>query len=166
VNITAPEWSFLARFWRIFCSVWPREKDYADRRSEACTPWKFKELILNGAKERQVDIGPTVFVEAGWDAFHSHTSVYSSTNCSFYIQSPSVLWHWWLGCRKDIRPVKTKWWDAGVVICLGRGADLHMAQLMPLPLIVSCTSKSRLVLPEWFYLSGTGSPELSRSTGR
>jgi len=27
---------------------------------------------------------------------------------------------------------KTEWWDAAVVICLGRGADLHMAQLMPL----------------------------------
>jgi len=35
---------------------------------------------------------------------------------------------------------KTEWWDAGMVICLGRGADLHMAQLMPLPLIVSCFS--------------------------
>jgi len=30
---------------------------------------------------------------------------------------------------------------AGVVICLGQGADLHMAQLMPLPLTVSCFSK-------------------------
>jgi len=28
-----------------------------------------------------------------------------------------------------------------MVICLERGADLHMAQLMPLPLIVSCFSK-------------------------
>jgi len=28
-----------------------------------------------------------------------------------------------------------------VVICLERGAHLHMAQLMPLPLIVSCFSK-------------------------
>jgi len=28
-------------------------------------------------------------------------------------------------------------WVAGVVICLERGADLHMAQLMPLPLTVS-----------------------------
>jgi len=27
---------------------------------------------------------------------------------------------------------------AGVVICLEWGADLHMAQLMPLPLTVSC----------------------------
>jgi len=31
-----------------------------------------------------------------------------------------------MGGRKGIRPVKTEWWDAGVVICLGRGEDLHM----------------------------------------
>ena len=36
---------------------------------------------------------------------------------------------------------KLDWWVAGVVICLERGADLHMAQLMPLPLTVSCFSK-------------------------
>ena len=28
---------------------------------------------------------------------------------------------------------KTEWWGAGVVICLERGADLHMLLLMPLP---------------------------------
>ena len=28
-----------------------------------------------------------------------------------------------------------------MVICLERGADLHMAQLMPLPLTVSCFSR-------------------------
>ena len=33
---------------------------------------------------------------------------------------------------------KTEWWAAGIVICLERSADLHMAQLMPLPLTVSC----------------------------
>ena len=33
---------------------------------------------------------------------------------------------------------KLEWWGAGVVICLERGAHLHMAQLMPLPLTVSC----------------------------
>ena len=37
---------------------------------------------------------------------------------------------------------------------LERGADLHMAQLMPLPLTVSCFSKIQV----GFYLSGTGSP--------
>jgi len=31
-----------------------------------------------------------------------------------------------------------------VVICLKRGADLHMAQLMPLPLTVSCFSKIQI----------------------
>ena len=31
-----------------------------------------------------------------------------------------------------------------MVIVLERGADLHMAQLMPLPLTVSCFSKSQI----------------------
>jgi len=46
-----------------------------------------------------------------------------------------------MGGRKGIRSVKTKWWGAGMVICLELGADLHMVQLMPLPLIVGCFSK-------------------------
>ena len=33
---------------------------------------------------------------------------------------------------------------AGIVICLERCADLHMAQLMPLPLTVSCFSKIQI----------------------
>ena len=39
---------------------------------------------------------------------------------------------------------KTEWWGAGMVICLERGADLHMAQLIPLPLTVSCFSKIQI----------------------
>ena len=35
-------------------------------------------------------------------------------------------------------------WGAGVVICLEQGADLHMAQLMSLPLTVSCFSKIQI----------------------
>jgi len=35
---------------------------------------------------------------------------------------------------------KIEWWGAGMVICLERGADLYMAQLMPLPLTISCFS--------------------------
>ena len=67
-----------------------------------------------------------------------------------------------------------EWWGAGMVICLERGADLHMAQLMPLPLTVSvwsevqtciwpswchchslslASAKSRLVLPFWYRLT-------------
>ena len=39
---------------------------------------------------------------------------------------------------------KTERWGAGVVICLERGADLHMAQRIPLPLTVSCFSKIQI----------------------
>ena len=71
-----------------------------------------------------------------------------------------------------------------MVICLERVADLHVAQLMPLPLTVPCSSKIQIgftflvpanlgshgkravkwvclllqLNPDWFYLSGTGSP--------
>jgi len=37
---------------------------------------------------------------------------------------------------------KTEWWDAGIVICRERDADLHMAQLMPLTF--SCFSKIQI----------------------
>jgi len=39
---------------------------------------------------------------------------------------------------------KKHWWGSGVVICLERGADLHVAQLMPLPLTVSCCNKIQI----------------------
>jgi len=61
---------------------------------------------------------------------------------------------------------KTEWWDAVVVICLGQGADFYMAQLTPLPLTISCCSKSRLVLPSWFYLSGSSSPGWSQKKSK
>ena len=38
-------------------------------------------------------------------------------------------------------------------ICLRRGADLHMAQLMPLPSTVFCFSKIQMVLPFWYWLN-------------
>jgi len=57
---------------------------------------------------------------------------------------PLVLWCCWLGGRKGTRPVKTEWWGAGMVICLEQGAGLHTAQLMPLPLTVSCSSKIQI----------------------
>jgi len=51
------------------------------------------------------------------------------------------------------RAAATEWWVAGMVICLERGADLHMAQLMPLPLTVSCFSKIQTGLPLWYRLT-------------
>jgi len=62
---------------------------------------------------------------------------------------PSVLWRCWLGGMKGIRPVKKNWVVGCWRGCLGWGADLHIAQQMPLTLTVSCSSKSRLVLPSW-----------------
>jgi len=39
---------------------------------------------------------------------------------------------------------KLEWWGAGMVTCLELGADLHMVQLMPLQLAVSCFSKIQI----------------------
>ena len=44
--------------------------------------------------------------------------------------------------RQEGHPACKK--QSGMVICLERGADLHMAQLMPLPLTVSCSSKIQI----------------------
>jgi len=44
-----------------------------------------------------------------------------------------------------------------VVICVERGADLHMAQLMPLPLTVSCFSRIQVGFT-FLVLAHPGSP--------
>ena len=44
-----------------------------------------------------------------------------------------------------------------MVICLEQGADLHMAQLMPLPLTVSCFSKIQIGFT-FLVLAHPGSP--------
>ena len=58
---------------------------------------------------------------------------------------------------KDLFKNLSEWWGAGVVICLERGADLHMAQLMPLPLAVSCFSKIQISFT-FLVLAHPGSP--------
>jgi len=87
---------------------------------------------------------------------YKHTRIYSIQDCGLLIRKcnhfpgswnlPSVLWRCWFSGRKGSQPVKN--W---VVVCLERVADLHMAQLMPLPLTVSCFSK--MVLPFWYRLT-------------
>ena len=52
---------------------------------------------------------------------------------------------------------KTEWWGAGVVICLEQDANLYMAQLMPLPLTVSCFSKIQINFT-FLVLAHPGSP--------
>jgi len=62
--------------------------------------------------------------------------------------------------RQEGHPVcKKPWhWGVGVVICLERGADLHMSQLMPLPLTVSCFSKIQIGFT-FLVLAYPGRPE-------
>ena len=44
-----------------------------------------------------------------------------------------------------------------MVICLERGADLHMPQLMPLPLTISCSGKIQIGFT-FLVLAHLGSP--------
>ena len=74
-----------------------------------------------------------------------HFSKFLNVHCCCYIyfsfSALTLLVGWQEGhpaCKK------TEWWGAGVVICLELGADLHIAQLMPLPLAVSCFSKLQI----------------------
>jgi len=59
----------------------------------------------------------------------------------------------WVAGRASGRQ-KTESWGAGMGMCLRQGADLHKAQLMPLPPIVSCFNKMHIS----FFVSGTSSP--------
>ena len=91
-----------------------------------------------------------------------HVSVYVvdcvHSRCSLSLQCyPFSALTLLVAGRKGIRPVKTEWWVAGMVICLERGADLHMAQLMSLPLIVSCFSKIQIGFT-FLRLAHLGSP--------
>jgi len=76
-----------------------------------------------------------------YDPWHPLCSIY--VPASLFLQSPSFLWS-----TSCLQCFNTVGWAAGRAasllklsvgilvsfICLGRGADLHMAQLMPLPL--------------------------------
>jgi len=53
---------------------------------------------------------------------------------------------------------KTEWWGTVMVICLKRDADLHTAQLMPLPLTVSCFSKIQIGGFTFLVPADPGSP--------
>ena len=52
---------------------------------------------------------------------------------------------------------KLEWWGTGMVICLERDTDLHVAQLMPLLLAVSCFSKIQIGFT-FLVLAHPGSP--------
>jgi len=107
--------------------------------------------------------------ESAWSSFWFADSTESSfISFSWFISHvvlyclPSVLWRCWLGGRKGIRPVKTEWWGVGMVVCLEQGGDLHMAQLMPLPLTISGFSKIQIVFFIFLVPAFPGSPRKGR----
>jgi len=63
----------------------------------------------------------------GWESnYYSHTSlfiIYFTRLVTTSVLLPSVLCRCWFGGRKGICPVKPDGWDAGMVICLRRGAE-------------------------------------------
>jgi len=59
----------------------------------------------------------------------------------------------WAAGRASSLQKKPEWWGTGMVICLERDADMHMAQLMQLPLTVSCFTKIQIGLPFWYRLT-------------
>ena len=66
-----------------------------------------------------------------------------------------MRWCCWFGSRKDIRPVKN--WVVGCWCGYLSGDDLHMVQLMPLPLTVSCLSKIQISI-NFLVSAHPGSP--------
>ena len=60
-------------------------------------------------------------------------------------------------CSDNIVYILLEWCVASVVISLYRDADLHMAQLMPLPHTVSCFSKIQIGFT-FLVLAHPGSP--------
>ena len=74
------------------------------------------------------------------------------TRFAFSALTLLVVWQEWHPACK-----KLEWWGAGMVICLERDADLHTAQLMPLPLTVSCFSKIQIGFT-FLVLAHLGSP--------
>jgi len=69
-----------------------------------------------------------------WSAPIPHTHCLHSLSISPFLLLPQVGDCAW----------SPEWWSAGVVVCLEQGADLHMIQLMPLPLTVTCFSKIQI----------------------
>jgi len=72
---------------------------------------------------------------------------------TYLLTVPSVLWRCWLGGRKGIWPVKN--WVVGCWRGYMSGSRGRFAYgpVMQLSITISCSSKSRLVLPFWCRLT-------------
>ena len=91
----------------------------------------------------------TFFYTSETDSSHNSTSGYVTAS-SIHYMAPSVQGAFsaltlLVGRQEGYAACKTDWWGASVVNCMEQGADLYTAQLLPLPLTVSCISKIQIV---------------------
>jgi len=122
-------------------SMWQTDGQTTDQLCGQSEITSYAMKVLNGLWNQNVFSKPTLLLldSRTFDVVHrfllAQSARYDLARLMYHLSRlatalgtlPSVLWRCWLGGRKDIRPVKTEWWGAGVVICLERGADLHMS---------------------------------------
>ena len=139
--------------WERVCLGRTLDVVFADNAARVCRSWRWNfsregdgsnvTRWLEAASELsctfQRESCSSVFRQVCHHSVLSFAAMYSTVYSTF---SALML----LVGRQEGHPAckKAEWWCAGVVICLDRGADLHMAQLMPLPLTVSCYSKIQI----------------------
>ena len=88
-----------------------------------------------------------------WRYFFHIAVVFSLFFCLFFYFSAFSALTLLIGQQEGHPACKKPWLGAGVAICLECSADLHMAQLMPLPLTVSCFSKIQIGFTFWYRLT-------------
>ena len=109
-----------------------------------------------------------ICLERGADLHMTQLMPLPLTVSCFRLDLPFWYWLTWVTAfsaltllvgRQEGHPAckKTELWGAGMVICLEHSAHLHMAQLMPLPLTVSCFSKIQIGFT-FLVLAHLGSP--------
>ena len=79
-------------------------------------------------------------IKAWWDfqiQLHCEFTAESNSESNNAFSALTLL----VGRQEGHPACKKECWGAGMVICLEQGADLHINQLMLLPLTVSCFSK-------------------------
>jgi len=82
-------------------------------------------------------------IRVGTNLIHDFTDVTFSVKFAFFCLQCFDAVGWAAGRASGLQK-KLECSGTGMVIYLERGADLHMAQLMPLPLTVSCYSKIQI----------------------
>ena len=101
--------------------------------------WKISprqvDRVVNNTRQRPSLLTTPTTVDASWLFTARRSTVTRYLSLRFAVDLLHCL------C---LQCFDAEWWGAGVVICLQRDADLHIAQLMPLPRTVSCFSKIQI----------------------